>query len=120
MSSEDGTTTGSTPSDDDAARIQALEGQLRELAEKARSQENKSLQTKRRLEEVSLAAQVQMAEVVEMLTKVRGDEHRGREGDGHEGNDLLRGNTKEGRKESLTSIGGSDEHTEKDVHDSSN
>lgn len=122
MSSEDGNTTGSTPSDSDAARIQVLEGQLRELAEKARSQENKSLQTKRRLEEVCLAAQVQMAEVVEMLTKVREEgEHSGREGDGNEeGNYLLRGNTKEGRKESVTSKGGSDEHKEEDVDDSSN
>lgn len=120
MSSEDGTTTGSTPSDGDAARIKVLEGQLHVLAEKARSQEDKSLQTKRRLEEVALAAQVQMAEVVDMLTKVRSDEHRGREGDGNEGNDLLHGNTEEGRKESVTSIGGSDEYKEGDVDDSSN
>lgn len=54
-----------TASDDD--RLKMLESQMRQLDEKTRSQENSSLKTKHRLEEVACEAEMHKTEIVGML-----------------------------------------------------
>lgn len=56
---------------DEAGRLNVLESQIRELADKTQTQERGALENKRRLEDLAREAEKHKTEIVGMLAKVR-------------------------------------------------
>lgn len=77
MSTEKEPAACDTPNE--AERLKVLERQVRELAEKTRSQQSGSLETRRRLEELTREAQKQKKDVVSMLANFKGSSTQGDE-----------------------------------------
>jgi len=74
MSCGEGKATTAVIADEEAdARLNKLEGQVRDLDEKTRTQEFDSMETKSRLAEAIREAQVQKTEMANMLADCSGD-----------------------------------------------
>lgn len=63
----------------EAERLSVLENQVRELADKTKTQESGSLETKRRLEELTREAEKQTTDMVDMLANFVGSNAQDKE-----------------------------------------